>query len=222
MATKKVVDMNSKPEKKKSNRISVNSLEKVIKEKYKATTMVEWEGLEIEVKKNLSFSDMMSFVKDVVEACFTSNDTYLPEVKEFAVKASVIEYYTNVALPQSPQKSYDIINCTDLLNVITPNINAQQLTEMYVAIDKRLDYLSKTQIEAINKRMDELLERFEELESTLSNTFNGIEKDKMIGLIDAISNGAFDEKKLMNAYYEHKEAEEVVTEDAPAVEADGE
>ena len=205
MATKKVVDIDNKT-KKKNSRISVNKLEKIMKEHYSPTTQIEWNDITVNIKRHLSLSEMLEFTNSVVDSCFFNNTgEYLPEIKEFAIKVCVLTMYANFTLPQNTDKQYDLIFKTDVLNIVYQHIDLQQLNEIYVAIDKKIDYLVSVNIESVENKIKDLYETMNSIVSKLTDIYKDIDSDTLLNIAEAIGENRLDANKLMDAYFEKKE-----------------
>lgn len=189
-------------------KISVSSTEKVMKENYTPVVTEDWYGNELTIKTMLSLREMFEFVKVVVDGCF-NQDTheYLPEVKEFVLRASIVEYYTNVRMPDNLERRYAILYGTDLVDFIIARINKCQFDDMTVAIEKKIRNRVRSNEEMVSRqfitlggRIDEIMSRFEEI-------FSGVTKEEITGFLSAVSNGQIDEEKIVKLSLEqsHKE-----------------
>lgn len=190
----------------KIKKISVNAFERCVKESgYENTTTIQWNGVDVVVKKCIPFEEMMSFVDSVVKSCFTSdNAVYVPEVKEFAVKCNLLDTYANFTLPSNASAKYELIYQSDIVNIVLGYIDREQFQEILNAIDDKIDNLVQANIFVINQRMNEVLASVEKLRNQFADIFNGVGKDEVIKLVDAMANGKFDASELMNAYFENK------------------
>ena len=190
---------------KKNTKISINTFDKILKTTYSNEEIIRWNDLDITINKTLSFKDVLSFVDSVSKSCFTDdNGTYLPEVKDFAIKCCILERYANFSLPQNIEHKYQLIYCTDAVDVVIKYINKTQLEEIISAINDKVDNIAQANIEAINRQMNELYSTFGNLEKQITEMFSGINKDDMTKLVGAISNSNLDEEKLVKAYIENK------------------
>ena len=209
MATKaKKTKKEDKPKKVKAKKISVNAFEKAAEAAYNKTETITWNGLEVTVSPTLSLGNAIKLARDVVDLCFTDDGEYMPEVKDYAFRAFVLERYANFTLPKNTETQYRIIYTTDAYESVWNVLNKRQLASIEEAIDKRIAHKLAIDTSRVNQQMESLYAEFAKLESILSNTFEGIDESTMTGLIDAIQNGKLDEGKLVDAYFEHKEAEE--------------
>lgn len=188
-----------------SSRISVNAFERVMKDTYTPETSFEWNGIEVTIQKTLSLKDAMSFVQNVVSMCFAEDtNEYLPDVKEFAIKVAVLDHYTNFTMPSNIEKKYALVYCTDAVEQVLVHINQMQYADLLLAINKKLEYCAKANIEAVHKQMDELYRQMDSLQENLSNMFAGISGDDIKNISSALLNGSFSEEKLVEEYLKQK------------------
>lgn len=191
-----------------SKKISVNAFEKAISENFDKTTTQEWNGLEIEVKRNLSVVEMMAFVDNVSKACFSDKDaTYTPEMKDFAVRVAIIELYTNITLAQNIHKKYDVIYGSNILDTVLGCIDQTQFNAMMRAVEDKTSHLANANVEMINRQMNELYASFDNLQKKLSDLFEGIGEDDIKNIAGALANGAIDEEKIVKTFMESKNKE---------------
>lgn len=190
----------------KVKKISANALEKAIKANYTPSTTVEWNGLEITVKKKLTLAEMYAFVDSVILTCFAKNDgTFIPENKTFAIRSVAITLYSNIRLPSNEEKIYDIIYGNGLWEIIENNIDKDQYIDMIKAINEKIKFLSFSNAEAMNQQARDLYSTVEEVTERISSLFEGVDPDDVKSIASAVANGGFDEAKLMQAYLENKE-----------------
>ncbi len=188
----------------KMKRISVNALEKCVGDGMQNTVDMAWRDITITITKRLGLSDMMKFVDSVANLCFSEDGTYLPEIKDFATRCNVLEMYANFTLPANIEKRYELVYACDAYATIMGVIDRSQFDVILAAIDDKIDNRAQANVEAINRQMNELYAAFEDLQNRLSSTFDGIDKDMMTQLIEAMSGKELDEEKLMNAYLKEK------------------
>lgn len=188
----------------KIKKISINALEKSIGDINQYVT-TEWHGLEIIIKKRLTLKEMMLFVDSVVKVCFTSDDnTYMPEIKDFAIRSNILEMYSNLTLPLDIAKKYNIIYDCDLVEIILENINRVQFGKMIEAIDEKIEHLANSNIKAITTQMNELYSSLAGMENKMKEIFGVLDKKDIDALLSAITNNKLDESKLMAAYIQQK------------------
>lgn len=190
---------------KSRKKISISMFEKIMKDTYISSKTVEWNGVEITIKPTLSFIEVLTFVDNVTKSCFSvEENTYLPEIKDFATKCCILEMYANFAMPSNIERKYDLVYCTDAVSTVMEHINIAQLKEIESAIKDKIDNITQSNIELINKQMNDLYAAFDNLQKQMSDIFSGIESGEITKLINAISNGGIDESKLVQAYIDQK------------------
>lgn len=189
----------------KIKKVSINAIEKVVKENYSPTKTIDWNGLEIVITPTISLKNMLGFVKDVSENCFAEDDgAYLPEVKDFAVKNAVIAYYTNLTLPTNTESRYDLIYMSGLANIIIAHINQEQFNDIIKAINTKVEHIANANIDSVNKQINNIYAAFENIQTNMEELFSGVDNNDLKGLISAISNGQLDENKVVEAYLNKK------------------
>lgn len=185
--------------------ISVNTFEKAVNSTYQPTTVTEWNGLEIVIKKHLSLAEVAKFVDVCVKACFDSDTAvYTPEAKDAAIRSCIVAFYTNITLPESIEKQYELIYHSMILDSITPNIDQAQLKSVVSAIDEKTDYLAGVNIEVVNKQMRDLQNIAANIQNQMSDIFKEINIDDVKKVMSSLSDKGLDEEKLIKAYMENK------------------
>lgn len=190
----------------KIKKISISSLDKAIKEhdaENGPEAVVSWNGIDVTVKRRLSLYEMMKFVQTVVDNCVRKTDgKYLPEVFDFIINNNIIEFYTNITLPEKAEHRYDILcRCRPLYKLIIEEIDKDQYHEIIDAIRSRIDYETKTNIDAVMKKVEDAQAMIESIGSVLSSMVDGIDPDTFKSVMEKIADGdKIDEGKIMEAY----------------------
>lgn len=195
MATKKI----------KSKRISVAAMDEIMK-RYQETEAVQWNGLDVIIKKNLSMDDMLNFVDSVVNSCFDAQTgEYRPEAKDFAMRVNILTRYTNFALPEkNVEHQYEIAVLSGAVDMVLNYINAAQFYEMGRAIDAKIEHRASANIHALTKKFDDVVTAFQKLQADIGKQFAGISDDELATLVKAVSNGTFSEEALVKEYLKQK------------------
>lgn len=193
---------------KSEKKISISSLDKIIKENYNNTTSVEWYGVEVIIKKSLAFKEMLEFVNDVVMSCFQDKGGFVPEVADFAIKSNILSRYTNFSLPDKLEHRYEIIYCTDAVEFVRQHINNEQLNEITASINKKISYLCNTNIMNIQKQMMELASSFETMQQKTADIFASLTPEDMTKILGAVEDGKLSEERLVEAYLKKTRSQE--------------
>ena len=174
------------PKTKKENTISINQLEKYIDTFNTPIQTVSFGDLQIEVKNTIGLIPTMQLIKEVVEACFTTDDvtkitSYVPYYKELILKKCLIEYYTNLELPSNLKEIYEWFKTSDILDCLD-NINPKQYSEIIISIDEMIEFRKQ---EIIADKSNDILIELTNSVNTLTNSF-GFVFDNLNGVISAI------------------------------------
>jgi hypothetical protein len=185
---------------KSEKKISINALDKIIKENYNGMITAEWCGIDVTIKKNLSFKDMLEFVNDVVDSCFQDDGRFMPEIVDFAVKSNILTKYANYSLPDKLDHRYEILYYTDAVGFVTQYINNEQLSEILASIHKKINYLCNTNVINIQKQIMELVSSFEDMQQKTSDIFMNVTPEDVSKVMGAFEDGKLSEEKLVTAY----------------------
>lgn len=168
----------------------------------------EWNGIKFHIKRILSFREMMEFVQAAAQLCFESETgSFIPEVKGFAIKAFMLEKYTDMDLPAEIDKKYKLIYSTDIVQTVQKHIDGTQLQEIMNAVDAKLDYMANAKIDAQNKQMKVFYDSLERMEAQLADLFNGLDRDALSKLMDEMIRKEPEDIKLIKADFVNKTAE---------------
>lgn len=189
----------------KIKKISINAFDKVKSEYYTPIKVVEWRGIEVTIKPTLSLVNMIEFVSQVSKGCFDINNaTFMPELKDFAIKTCILEKYTNFTLPINVEHQYELLYCTDVVDMVLQHINIQQFEEMIAAIDDKVMHMAQANIESIHSQMTELYSAFDGLQKNFENLFAGINPDDLTGILKSLNNEQFTDEGIVKAYMQQK------------------
>lgn len=185
----------------KIKRISVNALEGVYKEQKHEIESVEWHGIEIQIRHRISLKDMLAFTAGVTQTCFAEEtNAYLPEVKDFAIRCSVLEMYANFTLPDNVEYRYELVYNTDAVDVVLSHIDQAQYHEIVTAIDKKVAHLAQANISAIEIQMNHLYNAFAGLQEQFGKLFDGVKPEDISGMMKIFANGDVSEEKIVQEY----------------------
>lgn len=188
--------------KKKIQKISVNAMDEIMK-RYATTETVEWNGLQVVIKKNLSLEEMMTFANSVVKSCFDqSSGAYIPEVKDFAIRANVLDMYTNFTLPKDLGKQYDMVVQSGAVEMVLNYINCVQFNELVKAIDSKLQNTADANIQAFITKLDNVTTAFSDMQTEMEKMFSGVDTEDIGKLVGAIANGDNTEEGIVKSYLE--------------------
>ena len=193
---------------KKEKRISINALEKIATEQFTACITEQWHDIEVTIKPSLTLVEMIGFVKDIADMCFTEDGTYMPEVMDFSIKSGILTRYANFTMPDNIEKQYWLICNTDASDMVCQHINMKQLSEIVSSAKKKIKQLCNTDIVATRAKLNELHDAFSKLGEEFSDTFSGIAQSDIQNAMDVFSKSELTEDKIVSAYMKHMKQNE--------------
>lgn len=188
---------------KKEKRISINALEKIAKEQFPESVTEQWFDIEVTIKRSLPLKEMLQFVQEVVDACFTTDGTFVPEIMDFATKSGILTHYANFTLPDNLEKQYWLIYSTGAVDMVCQHINMVQLQEMIGGINRKIDHMCDTDIVATKAKLNDLYEAFIKMGAEMSDLFSGVNAEELQKMVDALGSTELSEEKVVSAYIEH-------------------
>ena len=188
---------------KKEKRISINALEKIAKEQFPESVTEQWFDIEVTIKRSLPLKEMMQFVQEVVDACFTTDGTFVPEIMDFATKSGILTHYANFTLPDNLEKQYWLIYSTGAVDMVCQHINMVQLQEMIGGINRKIDHMCDTDIVATKAKLNDLYEAFVKMGTEVSELFSGVNADELQKMVGNLGSTELSEEKIVSAYIEH-------------------
>ena len=191
---------------KKTKKVSIGSVDKVIKDNFSNIEILDWFGLDVEVKKTLSATEAFEFVNNCVNAVIDESE-YLPEVKDFIIRSNVIEAYTNISLPDSFTHRYDILFESDIVEAVIQVLDQKQFCNIIEAIDNKIEYKKSMNISELGKRVSSLISAFENVYEQTESMYSGIEANDIKKLLSAVSNADFNEENVVKAYMNNTKEE---------------
>lgn len=197
---------------KNNKRISINSLDNVMKEKFNNRVVDTWNDIEVVMKRSISITETLEFVNNVVMSCFSDSNGFMPEVMDFAVKSNILTKYANFSLPDNLEHRHEIVYCSDAVRFVCQHINMEQLNEIMKSINKKIAYLCNTNTIGIQKQLTELVGSFEKMQESTVNMFSNITPEDITKIVGALDKGVLDEDKLVQAYLKHTTHPEALTE----------
>lgn len=195
-------------------RITVEDLDKVIEDVCMSVAYLNWNGLELAVKRNILLEDVIEFVTSVTSLCFEEEtNRYMPEVKDFGIRACLIDYYTNVDLPEDTGKKYSLLYETDLVQTVLNSIDMQQFNDIVRSIEESVSYIAKSNIDAVMKQIQEVSNLIEKFGSVFQESFGDLSQEDLVKVIGSITENGVNEEKLIQAYMSVKPEFDTTPED---------
>lgn len=151
-------------------------------------TTITWCGYKVSIKRFIPLAAMMQLVNGVVSGCFAESDnSYIPEVRDFFFRCYIVDFYTNVVLPENTEEKNQIVYGTDIVDVILQNIDNGQLRAILDSIDKKINYITNTDMKRIEDNASRLLEQLRTQFDQITDVFSGISDETLTNFVQAVS-----------------------------------
>lgn len=169
-------------------------------------TVTDWHGLELHVKRVISYPEMSQLVREVTGVCFDENGDYRPENMDFAFRASVVMRYSNLTVPDDGEKAYLLLYGTDAYETVSANADDSQLNAVKSAIEDRIVYLVDTRTKQFASAIEEIRSSVADAVKTIRETADsvgGFDADQVKSFMEVIAGaGELDEAKIVDALAE--------------------
>lgn len=188
-------------------------------------SLEEYEGIPIEFRTSLTLHDVLQICNDVVQGCFLDDDTYIPEIRIFLLKRSLVNALTNIELPEDASECYEFLMNSEIVDWLDDKLfelhgsAIEQLTE---AIDRKLNYMADLGLAAIRSKMNQLIFTIDNFATESSKLFGDIsteDRDKLIASIGSLN--TLDEEKLVKAFIKQEKKAKTTKSKKPKVEQNG-
>lgn len=174
---------------------------------FENTKTINWNGIQLNVKRYISLAEMLEFVDYVTKMCFGDDNEYRPELKDMAIKICTLEKFAGVVLPEDVSKTYDIIYGTDIVRVVYDAIDPEQIAEIVHAIDVKVANTARANIERVNAELDKINKRFEDIQASIEKVFSNVSPEDITAMLKSIPDIAnIDEGDFIQKYIENTKA----------------
>lgn len=174
---------------------------------FENTKTINWNGIQLNVKRYISLAEMLEFVDYVTKMCFDDDNEYRPELKDMAIKICTLEKFAGVVLPEDVSKTYDIIYGTDIVHVVYDAIDPEQIAEIVHAIDVKVANTARANIERVNAELDKINKRFEDIQASIEKVFSNVSPEDITAMLKSIPDIAnIDEGDFIQKYIENTKA----------------
>lgn len=100
---------------------------------------VNWRGKVIRVKKLIDPPSVVEAVDTIVQMCIDGeNGAVMPEIEEYAIRATIISMYTDILLPENAEDCYRLIFLTDLYESVVKNTSKPQIDSIRDSVNRWL------------------------------------------------------------------------------------
>ena len=97
---------------------------------------VIWHSANIVVKYSLNFIEYVDIYNSIVEGCESPDGEFVPALIDFSIRMNIISFYSNVELPEDPEKLFDVAYSSDLFEIVYKNANTKQIDAIIDSVYK--------------------------------------------------------------------------------------
>lgn len=181
-------------------KISIEKMDEIIRDYYPDTETVDFHGQELVVSRTIPFRTEIELVNSVIDACFDEETgAYLPEYLDFAMTSCIVAAFTNVRLPQDAEHRHRILYGTNLMEFVEPHISETQICAIECAIRAGIRARNDANVALFESRMNEASRTMLELSEKIAGIFDGVSKEDISAVLNAVGNGTIDEEKIARA-----------------------
>ena len=114
-------------------------------------------------------------------------------------RCSLVEFYTNIKLPEPIEEKNQIVYGTDIIDLILQNIDAGQFRAIMDSIEKKVNYFVDTNLKRVEDKAEAFLGEIIEQCEELNKAFSEIDAREMASFIKSMTEMNFDEKAVISA-----------------------
>lgn len=181
-------------------KITMAKLDEVIKHFHNQGTDVTFqtfgEPVKVEVKTTIPAEQMQELVLGVVRTQFGENEAtgellYLPELRELALAANVLHYYTNLKDDIGNDRLVEMLYNTGIYSKIVEAISFEQYSAIKEAADARVEWIKAQAVAGHTAEIRKVLEKLDaatEALSTMTSEFSNVDEGTMSAAIERLAN----------------------------------
>lgn len=185
----------------------------------------KYESIPVEFNTSLTLHDILQISDDVVQGCFLDDGTYIPEVRTFLLKRSLVNTLTNIELSEDASECYEFLMNSEIafwLDEKLYELHGSAIEELVEAIDRKLDYMADLGLAAMRDKMNQLIFTIDNFATESSKLFGDIsteDRDKLIASVSSLN--TLDEEKLVKAFIKQEKKAKTTKSKRPKVEQNG-
>ena len=178
---------------KKTNRVSINALERVCKETtsdiMQRTFSIGDETITYEVKFRLTLEESMRFIEDVVKEAVMPNDGMIvPLAQSYIIGKNILVYYANFTMPSDESKAYELVlGANGIIGDIIGCIDNAQYQMLLAGVRDRVNFETQKMLSVQEQRVNTLVGEISRFAEQMDSVFGNISGEQMAGFISSMS-----------------------------------
>lgn len=187
--------------------VSYNDIKDVMN--YGNTSVVNWNGVEITVRRIISVSELIAIVNSVASSAFSGETgAYSPVSVDFTERFAVLGLYTDIQMPEDINERYELCYAPGLYISVVEAIDPAQYEHLVRSVAREVEYLKQAGINEMNARINKLMNMIESFGNSMKSVMEQISPEDMQKLTEAMAKFGFDENKIVQAYLDASKEQE--------------
>ena len=187
----------------KIKKIPINEFDRAAGAQEREST-VEWNGLEIRVRRRISYEEYAAASVAVTNACFSTEGEYVPEAKEVSLRLIVLALYTNLSIPLNIDKRYEMACFSGVYDTVLSAVDGHQVEQIENAVNERIHIRTQAAVDAVIRQANAVAEAVQNMsdkfEAQFAAILEGVTPEDMNRVIRGIADGEVNEEKVVEAY----------------------
>lgn len=178
---------------KKTNRVSINALERFCKETtpdiMQRIFSIGDETITYEVKFRLTLEESMRFIEDVVKEAIMPNDGMIvPLAQSYIIGKNILIYYANFTMPNDESKAYELVlGANGIIGDIIGCIDNAQYQMLLAGVRDRVNFETQKMLSVQEQRVNTLVSEISRFAEQMNSVFGNISGEQMAGFISSMS-----------------------------------
>lgn len=149
-----------------------------------------FEGMATKVKTSLTVSEMSAMIADIVDTLIDmQTGEYNPEYTELVKMILQLKHYAGVTIGKNDLSyAYRVLRETDLYPQLMAHVDAEQLCQAMVAVDKRVEFMKEMILSTAGHKAVEMLAQLEQMMNAFDTASDDMNGDKMQQLLTMLGN----------------------------------
>lgn len=187
----------------KEKKITIDAFEKAAG---KADNMfvLKWRGIDISVKKHISYDEFVAASAVIAENCFAEDGAYVPEAMDLSLRLVVLALYTNLTIPASVEKRYEMACFSGVADDVIKVIDRRQFSALEACARERVRVRTEAAVDAVIRKAGDAVGMIQDMgdkfEAQFAAILDGVTPEDMNRVIRNIADGEISEEKIVEAY----------------------
>jgi hypothetical protein len=142
--------------------------------------------IEIAVRKKLSLTRRADMVNSIVNMVWyqdeDGNDVLAPYLRKFAYEFNILNYFTNIALPDDMEKVWDLIDNTDIAGAVMDFVGHGYIENIIREANEAIEYRKSENLK--RSKIDTILTSLGGIVKSVGQETENLDAGGIIGLVE--------------------------------------